>query len=80
MNRAALDRLELFPLNSADPHPTDLELLQLLLHAREFRFHALQCLPLLADDDSPGGLIGLLSQQIYDYSSGSRTTHLRYTK
>jgi len=29
-------------------------------------------LPLHADDESVAGLIGLLSQQIYDYSSGSR--------
>ncbi len=31
-------------------------------------------LPLHADNGSIGGLIGLLSQQIYDYSSGSRET------
>ena len=29
-------------------------------------------LPLHADDESVGGLIGLLSQQVFDYSSGSR--------
>ena len=30
-------------------------------------------LPMAADDGSPAGVIGLLSQKIYDYSSGSRT-------
>ncbi len=30
-------------------------------------------LPMAADDGSPAGLIGLLSQTIYDYSGGSRT-------
>jgi elongation factor G len=30
-------------------------------------------LPMLADDGSVGGLIGLLSQQVSDYSSGERT-------
>ena len=30
-------------------------------------------LPMHADDGSPAGLIGLLSQKIYDYSSGTRT-------
>jgi len=29
-------------------------------------------LPMAADDGSPAGLLGLLSQQVYDYSSGSR--------
>ncbi len=29
-------------------------------------------LPMAADDGSPAGLIGLLSQQVYDYSSGTR--------
>jgi elongation factor G len=31
-------------------------------------------LPLAADDGTPAGLIGLLSQQVYDYSSGSRVS------
>ncbi len=30
-------------------------------------------LPMAKDDGTPGGLIGLLSQQVYDYSSGTRT-------
>ncbi|HTY73866.1 MAG TPA: GTP-binding protein, partial [Actinomycetes bacterium] len=30
-------------------------------------------LPLAADDGTPAGLIGLLSQQVYDYSDGRRT-------
>jgi elongation factor G len=30
-------------------------------------------LPMHADDGSPAGLIGLLSQRVYDYSTGSRT-------
>src|ERR687886_228259 len=29
-------------------------------------------LPLLADDESPAGLIGLLSQRVFDYSGGTR--------
>ena len=29
-------------------------------------------LPMAADDGSPAGLIGLLSQQVLDYSSGTR--------
>ena len=29
-------------------------------------------LPLLADDEAPAGLIGLLSQQVFDYSGGAR--------
>jgi elongation factor G len=29
-------------------------------------------LPMAADDGSPGGVIGLLSQKVFDYSSGSR--------
>ena len=29
-------------------------------------------LPLAADDGTPGGLIGLLSQRVYDYTSGQR--------
>ncbi len=32
-------------------------------------------LPMLSDDSSVGGLIGLLSQQVYDYTSGSRDVH-----
>jgi elongation factor G len=31
-------------------------------------------LPMLADDGTPGGLIGLLTQQVYDLSSGRRET------
>jgi len=31
-------------------------------------------LPMAADDGSPAGLLGLLSQQVYDYSSGTRVT------
>ena len=31
-------------------------------------------LPLLADDGTIGGLIGLLSQRVLDYSSGSRSS------
>jgi elongation factor G len=31
-------------------------------------------LPMAADDGSPAGLLGLLSQQVYDYSTGSRVT------
>jgi elongation factor G len=31
-------------------------------------------LPMAADDGSPAGLLGLLSQQVYDYSTGTRVT------
>lgn len=31
-------------------------------------------LPMLADDETPAGVIGLLSQQVFDYSGGTRIT------
>src|SRR5918911_832729 len=31
-------------------------------------------LPLLSDDEAPAGLIGLLSQQVFDYSGGARVS------
>ena len=31
-------------------------------------------LPMLADDESLAGLIGLLTQSVYDYSTGTRTS------